>query len=294
MNWTREPLVHFLLLGALLFGLFALVDDEASSKSSNQIEITSADVDRLRERWTRQWNRPPTETELKGLINSHIREEVLYREGLALGLDQNDTIIRRRLAQKMEFLTEDLAGQVKPTDEELKRYFDRNQDQYLLPARFSFTHVYFSVDQRGDSAVQDARRLLAQLQTSDAIALPVSDQGDRFMLHYDFVRKTEQEVAKLFGRRFAEQLLEIQEGSWQGPIESGYGLHLVRVHDKVEPRLPELNEVRDRVQTNLVSERRRITHEQVYQRLKARYEIVVEDPAASWKIAKAYSAEKKP
>ena len=113
------------------------------------------------------------------------------------------------------------------------------------------------------------------------------------MLQYDFVGKTEQEVAKLFGRHFAERLLEVQVGSWQGPIESGYGLHLVRIHDKVEPRLPELNEVRDRIQSDLVSERRRDTNEQVYQRLKARYEIVVEDPAITWKMAKA-STEKEP
>ncbi len=294
MKWHREPLIHFLGIGALLFGVFALVSDEVGSVDSNRIEITTADVDRLQERWTKQWNRPPTETELKGLIKSHIREEVLYREGLALGLDQNDTIIRRRLAQKMQFLFEDLSDQVEPTDEELKDYFDRNQDQYRLPTRFSFTHVYFSTDQRGESAGKDARHLLAQLQTGDSLPLPVSDQGDRLMLGYDYVQKTEQEVAKLFGRSFAEQILKAQEGSWQGPIESGYGLHLVRIHAKVEPRLPELKEVRDRVQTNLVGERRRKTNEQIYQRLKARYEIVVEDLAVTWKMAKESSAEKKP
>ncbi len=294
MKWYREPLVHFLGIGALLFGVFALVNDKAGSGAANRIEITAAEVERLQQRWTRQWNRPPTETELKGLINSHIREEILYREGLALGLDQNDTIIRRRLAQKMEFLAEDLADQVKPTDEELMRFFDRNRDQYRFPGRFSFTHVYFSVDRRGIAAEQDARRLLAHLQTTDATPLRAAGQGDRIMLEYDFVRKTEQEVAKLFGRRFVEQLAEIPEGSWQGPIESGYGLHLVRVHDKVEPRLPELNEVRDRVRSNLVSERRREINEQVYQRLKARYEIIVEDPAVTWKVAKVSTTEKEP
>jgi hypothetical protein len=286
MNWTREPLVHFLGIGAILFGVFALVNNEVGSVDVNRIEITASDVGRLREVWTKQWNRPPTETELKGLINSHIREEVLYREGLALGLDQNDTIIRRRLAQKMEFLAEDLANQVKPTDDELKHYFDRNQDQYLLPARFSFTHVYFSTDRRGSTAERDARRLLAQLQTSDAVALPVSEQGDPFMLHYDFVRKTEQEVAKLFGRHFSERLLKIQKGAWQGPVESGYGLHLVRIHDKVEPRLPDLTEVRDRVQINLVSERRRETNKKIYEKLKARYEIVVVPYKETFEVAR--------
>ncbi len=275
MNWTREPLVHFLVLGVLMFGLFALVNDEASSRPPNRIEITASNVERLREVWSKQWNRPPTETELKGLIESHLREEVLYREGLALGLDQNDTIIRRRIAQKMKFLFEDLADQVKPTHEELKRYFDRNQGQYRRPSRFTFTHVYFSVDKRGDSAEHDARRLLAKLQTSDATPVRVSDQGDPFMLQYDFVRKTEQEVAKLFGRHFAEQLLEIQEGSWQGPIESGYGLHLVWIHDRIESRLPEMEEVRDKVQLDFLAERRRETNKKIYEQLKARYEIVI-------------------
>ncbi len=286
MNWTREPLVHFLVLGALLFGLFALVNDEASSKSPNRIEITASNVERLREVWSKQWNRPPTETELKGLIESHLREEVLYREGLALGLDQNDTIIRRRITQKMKFLFEDLADQVKPTHEELKGYFDRNQDQYRLPARFSFTHVYFSVDRRGIAAEQDARRLLAHLQTTDATPLRASGQGDRLMLEYDFVRKTEQEVAKLFGRRFAEQLSEIPEGSWQGPIESGYGLHLVRIHDRIESRLPEMEEVRDKVQLDFSAERRRETNKKIYEQLKARYEIVVAPYSNGAQVAK--------
>ena len=152
MKWYREPLVHFLGIGALLFGLFALLNDDASSIDANRIEITASNVERLREVWSKQWNRQPTETELKGLINSHIREEVLYREGLALGLDKNDTIIRRRLAQKMEFLFEDLADQVKPNERELERYFDRNRERYRHPVRISFTHVYFSVDRRGISA----------------------------------------------------------------------------------------------------------------------------------------------
>ena len=275
MNWHREPLIHFLVLGALLFGLFALVNDEASSKPPNQIEITAADVDRLQERWTKQWNRPPTETELKGLINSHIREEVLYREGLALGLDQNDTIIRRRLAQKMQFLFEDLSDQVEPTDEELQEYLDQNPDRYRSPARFTFTQVYFSIDQRGAEAYKDAERLLAKLQNNTATPIRVADRGDRLMLDQDYVQSTELEVAKLFGRGFAERLLKIQEGSWQGPIESGYGIHLVRIHDRIESRLPEMEEVQDEVQRDFLAERRRETNKKIYEQLKARYEIVV-------------------
>ncbi len=275
MKWHKEPLIHFLGIGALLFGVFALVNDEASSVPPNRIEITAADVDRLQERWTKQWNRPPTETELKGMIEAHLREEVLYREALALGLDKNDTIIRRRLAQKMEFLAEDLANQVPPTDEELQEYLDQNPDRYRSPARFSFTQVYFSIDQRGAEAYKDAERLLAKLQNNTATPIRVADRGDRLMLDQDYVQSTELEVAKLFGQHFSEQLLEIQEGSWQGPIESGYGIHLVRIHDKVEPRLPELAEVLKRVQVDLESERRREMNKEIFEKLKARYEIVV-------------------
>ncbi len=289
MTWTREPLVHFLVLGALLFGLFALVNDEASSKSPNRIEITSADVDRLRERWSKQWNRPPTEAELKGLINYHIREEVLYREGLALGLDQNDTIIRRRLAQKMEFLFEDLADQVEPTDEELKNYFDQNNDKYLLPTRVSFSHIYFNIDKRGEGAYDNAKQLLRTLQSNQ----PVSDQGDRFMLGYEYVQKTQQEVANVFGRQFAEKLFKTQEEIWQGPIESGYGVHLVRLRELVKSRLPLLVEVRARVETDFLSERRRSVNESNYQNFKSRYKILVEERTIDPQVAQGKGQGKK-
>ena len=274
MNWTREPLVHFLVLGGLLFGLFALVNDEASSKPPNQIEVTAADVERLQERWTKQLNRPPTESELKGLIEAQIREQVLYREALSLGLDQNDTIIRRRLAQKMEFLFEDLADQVEPTDEELKGYFDQNKDKYLLPARVSFSHIYFNVDQRGEGAHDNAKQLLKKLRFRK-LSLRASDQGDRFMLGYDYTQKSQQEVANVFGRQFAEKLFQNQKGIWQGPLESSYGLHLVRIQDHTESRLPEMKDVRDKVQLDFLAERRRDTNKKIYEMLKARYEIVV-------------------
>ncbi len=285
MKWHREPLIHFLGIGALLFGVFALVNDEATVPA-NRIEITAADVEHLQKLWTKQWNRPPNETELKGMIEAHLREEVLYREGLALGLDKNDTIIRRRLAQKMEFLAEDLANQVPPTDEELQKYLDQNPDRYRSPARFTFTQVYFSIDQRGAEAYKDAERLLAKLQNNTATPIRVADRGDRLMLDRDYVQSTELEVAKLFGQHFSEQLLEIQEGSWQGPIESGYGIHLVRIHDKVGPRLPELAEVLKRVQVDLESERRREMNKEIFEKLKARYEIVVAPYSNGAQVAK--------
>ncbi len=286
MKWYREPLVHFLGIGALLFGLFALLNDDASSIDANRIEITASNVERLREVWSKQWNRQPTETELKGLIKSHIREEVLYREGLALGLDKNDTIIRRRLAQKMEFLFEDLAMQGKPTEEDLKAYFDRNKDKYLLPARVSFSHIYFNVDRRGKAAYGNAKRLLKRLRSNGSSPVRVSDQGDRFMLGYDYAQKTQQEVGNVFGRQFAGKLFKTRKGIWQGPIESGYGIHLVQVRDRIESRLPQLDEVRDSVQLDFLYERRRVTNKKIYEQLKARYEIVVAPDTNGTQVAR--------
>ncbi len=272
MTWTREPSVHFLMLGALLFGLFALVNDEASSRPPNRIEITASNVERLRDVWSKQWNRPPTEPEIKGLINSHIREEVLYREGLALGLDQNDTIIRRRLMQKMEFLSNDLAELNQPDESALNQYLLDNQERYQLPARASFTHIYFSVDKRGAKAVEDAKKVRSGLT-----AVRAPEKGDSFMLPYDFELETPFEVERLFGKDFAEELFQSEINGWQGPIESGYGLHLIRIDEKIDSRMPELASVIDKVRTDWMFEQRKKMNEEIYERFKERYEIVVED-----------------
>ncbi len=173
----KEPLLHFLIIGALIFVVFSIVNKEEAAVSGNKIVVSSAEIERLSDNWSKKWNRPPTETELKGLVESYIREKVYYREALALGLDQNDTILRRRLMQKMEFLSNDLAELNQPDDTALNKYFVDNQDKYKLPARVSFTHIYFSLDKRGAKTAEDAKSVLSGL---DALRSP--ERGDRFML----------------------------------------------------------------------------------------------------------------
>ncbi len=272
MKWHREPLVHFLLLGALLFAVFALINDETASVDTKRIQVTAADIERMAQGWEKRWNRPPTVRELKGLIDGHIREEVLYREGLALGLDQNDTIIRRRLMQKMEFLSNDLAELNEPDEAELKQYLLDNQEKYQLPAQVSFTHVYFSLDKRGGRAIDDAKSLKAELT-----ALTAPEAGDSFMLPSDYEKETPFEVERLFGKDFSDQLFQSEINGWQGPIESGYGLHLVRIHEKTEPQMPELASVIDKVRTDWMFEQRKRMNEEIYERFKERYEIVVKE-----------------
>ena len=164
-------------------------------------------------------------------------------------------------------MAEDLASRVEPTPEELQRHFEAQLDRYLLPARVSFSHIYFSVDRRGDEAESDARAALAHPETA---------RGDPFMLQSDFPSRTQQEVRELFGVDFARALFELEPADWRGPITSSYGLHLVRVHQRSEGRKPELSEVRDRVRNDLLDQRRREADKALVDSLKERYEIVVE------------------
>ena len=271
-KWYKEPLLHFLIIGALIFVVFSIVNKDEINVSGNKIVVTSAEIERLSANWSNQWNRPPTETELKGLVDAYIKEEVYYREALALGLDQNDTILRRRLMQKMEFLSNDLAELNQPDESALNKYFLDNQHKYELPARVSFTHIYFSLDKRGAKVVEDSKSVLAGL---DALRAP--ELGDNFMMQYDFILKTPFEVERLFGKGFAEQLFTLETDTWLGPIESGYGFHLVRISEKIDPQMPERASVIDKVRTDLMFEQRQRVNKEIYEKFKERYEIVVED-----------------
>jgi peptidyl-prolyl cis-trans isomerase C len=278
----KEPLLHFLIIGAVVFVFFSIVNKDEIDASGNKIVVATAEIERLSANWSKKWNRPPTKTEQKGLVESYIKEEVYYREALALGLDQNDTILRRRLMQKMEFLSNDLAELNQPDETELNKYFVDNQEKYQLPARVSFTHIYFSLDKRGAKVVEDAKSVLSGLN-----ALRAPEKGDGFMMQYDFVQETPFEVERLFGKGFAEQLFKSEINTWQGPIESGYGLHLVRISEKVDSRMPELAFVIDKVRTDLMFERRKKMNKEIYEKFKERYEIVVEDMSKQSCMAKA-------
>ena len=165
-NWLKEPLLHFLVIGTLLFVVFAVFNKQENAVDIKKIVVSAGDMERLAANWSKKWNRQPTEAELKGLIDSYIKEEVYYREALALGLDQDDTVLRRRLMQKMEFLSNDLADLNNPDETALNEYFLANSDKYELPARISFTHIYFSLDKHGNEIFDNAGKALAYLQAA--------------------------------------------------------------------------------------------------------------------------------
>jgi hypothetical protein len=274
----REPLVHFLVLGAALFALDYLVSDPAERANPNLIEISRGDIQRLAAAWERQWRRAPTAEEMQGLVAELVREEVLYREALALGLDRDDTLIRRRLAQKMEFLTEDLADQIKPNDEQLAAFFAERREAFAEPARLSFSHVYFSRDRRGSATDADARLVRAELEAAGIT--DATGRGDPFMLQSEYREIDAQDLAQLFGDTFARDVFTLPLDEWRGPLQSSYGLHLVRVTAREDMRLPELAEVRDRVEMEYAYEQRRQVNAETFERLRSRYEIRIEESEA--------------
>jgi hypothetical protein len=272
----KEPLFHFLVIGTLL--VFAVFNKQENAVDIKKIVVSAGDVERLAANWSKKWNRQPTEAELKGLIDSYIKEEVYYREALALGLDQDDTVLRRRLMQKMEFLSNDLADLNNPDETVLNAYLLANGDKYELPARISFTHIYFSLDKHGNRIHEKAERVLTDIRAQATPIPRAPDWGDPFMLQYDFTLETPFEVARLFGQQFTEELFQAATGSWQGPIASGYGLHLVRISEKVDARMPELAAVIDKVRTDYMFEQRQKTNRAIYEGFRQRYEIVIEMP----------------
>ena len=278
MRWTREPLVHFLLAGLLLFVAYAAFQRFASpAQPSHQIELTLDDLRQLEIAFSATWQRPPTPDEMVGMVESKVREEVLYREALALGLDKEDTIVKRRMAQKMEFLAEDVSAAREPTPEELAAWFEKHAERFALPGRASFRHLYFSPDRRGARAHDDAAQVLEQLggQPEDASAAAL---GDPFMFQDTLADRSPEQLAKDFGPGFARAVFDLAPGSWQGPIESGYGWHLVFVSSLVPGRVPALEEVEADVKSAWRADRQAEAWRKAYDAMRAKYELVLPAP----------------
>ena len=269
----REPLVQFVVIGGFLVASWSLLRPEGQD-SDSQIVLTPAQIEQFSASFRMTWQRPPTESELAGVIQDWLKEEIYYREALALGFDRDDQVVRRRLRQKMEFLTDDVATAVEPTTAELEAFLAQNPERFREEPRFTFQHAYFSVDRRGAAAEEDAR---AVLSASDGTIDPMA-VGDPFVLPLAFQDLTLTQVASTFGGEFAEALDQVERGPWQGPIPSGYGLHLVQVVERVEGGLPALPQVRDEVRRELLAQRRDETEEAVYQSLRERYTVDIQWP----------------
>jgi peptidyl-prolyl cis-trans isomerase C len=275
-QWLREPLLQFLLIGLALFAVQrALPPGRVDQTDRKRIVLTEDDVSQLALMWQAQGHPPPTPEEMLGLLESRIREEVLYREALAMGLDKDDTIVKRRMMQKMDFLAEDLSDLREPRREELKEWFAKNAGRFTVPGRISFRHLYFSFDKHGEKTAAAAAAALKQVAGKPSDSSEAAALADPFMFLDYYGDRPFDYVAKTFGPKFARALFELKAGSWQGPIESGYGWHLVFIDSLTPARLPEFEEVETDVKTVWVDEQRAQFKRKAFEAMRAGYEIVL-------------------
>ena len=285
MKLLRELLLHFMFIGAviyLLYGVFAEPVPEADDKT---IVVTAGEIEWMQTAWQKRWNRLPTAEEFDGLIQQYIKETVLYREALTMGLNQHDQVIRRRLAQKLEFLAKDLVALTPPTEAELQSYFDENQARYQQPVLYTFTQVFIDPDKRGDATLEDAEVIKQTLILKGDDIADVGAFGDDFMLQNYYPEKDAVEIQKLFGSGFTESLAELSPGQWHGPVLSGYGVHLVYISSISEPPAPEFAALRERVVQDWTMERGEELNDKFYASLRDQYTVVIEEPAVDDKVA---------
>jgi hypothetical protein len=274
-RWSREPLLHFLLIGLLLFVVYDRLHSGQETKSeSNRIVLTPEDFQQLAVTWLAQGRAPPSPAEMQSLVELKVREEVLYREALALGLDKDDTIVKRRLAQKMEFLAEGASIDGNPSPDTLRAWFRVNTQRFSLPPRVSFRHLYFSPDRRGEHAREAAANAMVQLSGKPGDWKDAEALGDPFMDRDYYGDRSTEDMAKLFGSNFAREVADLKPGQWQGPVESGYGWHLVFIDASVPARVPAFEEIEPEIRAEWVEDQRAEAKRKTYEAMRARYEVV--------------------
>jgi hypothetical protein len=272
----KDPLVHFLAVGVALFAVSAW-RGESVSAGREEIVVTAEQVAQARAAAAVLQGREPTPAELDALIEPTVRDEVMYREALALGLDENDDEVRRRLVEKMNYLTQDLADPEPSSEEALRQFYTANPDVFTIPSLVSFDQVFFSPGTRGDRLEADAAAGLAALRAGRVPA----EVGDRTPLRESYDDAPREQVAVLFGDELAESLFGTAPGDWTGPFRSDFGLHVVRLRNRSEARLPPYDEIPARVAEEFGAQRRREANERAYLEMRSRYDVVIEQPEDS-------------
>ena len=278
MKIIQNPITHIILFGFLLAVVLLIIFGIPTNKDDNRrIVISNSDIEQLWSTWKRTWQRDPTPAELRGQLQQYVREEVLYREALSRNYDRDDIVIRRSLVRKMDFLAE---GQVEGrnlNDEEIKAYYNLRSERYRIPPKISFVHIYFNMDKRGDDiepTINEALRRLGKFNPND---IDLSIYGDMFMLPSQFAKLTPREIQSQFGEIFANELLNLEPGKWHGPVQSGYGLHVVYISSRAASRIPDWTEVKSQIYNDMMIEEKIAAKEQFYTEILRQYQIVYEN-----------------
>ena len=269
-RWWREPILHFVLIGVLLFVVYGRMNP--AGDAGQRIVVTQAVVDDLARQPQARWMRPSSEQELADLVEAHVRAEILYREGLALGLDRDDPVIKRRVQQKLDVMAEEQWSGAAPTDAELAANLAQNQGRFTRPGTVSFEQLFFD----GTASAAEVERAVASARAALASGADPAKLGQPTLLPHRIDQMPTDLVARDFGAGFAEQVAQLPEGVWTGPVASGLGAHLVRVSARTPPVLPSLDAVRQRVAREWENERRDRSRSESYRTLRSRYEVVIE------------------
>ncbi len=273
----KEPLTHFLVLGTALFAIGAYVQrSDVAADTPKQIVLTLDELQQLNMVFQSQWRQQPTPEQFDALVEAKIKEEILYREALALGLDKDDEIVKRRMAQKMQFVAEDVAEAHEPDSAELRTWFAANSAKFALPGRINFRQIFFSPDQRG-SHVRDDALAMAKKLDGQPIDSPIA-AGDPTMLQDYYGDRSPEQLAKDFGPVFAQAAFGLVPGSWQGPIESGFGWHVVFIDSIIPGRVPAFEEVEPDVKTVWLGEQKALAWQKAYDAMRAKYVVLLPQP----------------
>jgi len=288
-GWLRlilkDPLCHFVILGALLFSAYQLANDAVEAFDPQRIVIEQGVLKRLASSFERSWLRQPTRAELNGLIQEHLKEEILYREALALGLDKNDPVIRRRLRQKMEFLNQDISDPPEASDDVLQQYLNTHQDTFRQPPRVSFSQMFFRED--GVKGRMRAEAALVKFRSHSLSEIDLEAHGDPTLLTARMQDASPASVAKTFGQEFSKELFSLPLNQWVGPIESGFGLHLLYIDSLVPSEAAVLDDVRKNVAREWLSGQRQLANDRFFQILRDRYVVEISDVPGDAIVSKA-------
>lgn len=276
MKILKEPVLHFLVIGVLLYIGYQSFNNYLN-RDQHIIEVNDDEIQMLVQSWEMKWNRPPTAKEREGIINGQVKEIVLYRTAVEMGLDKQDRATRRRLAQQVELLGSGMIQSPQPAEGDLVKYYENHKEEYRKPETVTITQLFFDPDKRGDATLDDAKAALNRLNLQNDPNGNLSAFGDMFMLPNYFSNQTEMEISRQFGSGFTESVFELEAGKWHGPVLSGYGTHLVFVHNHKINELPDYTEVRDYLRDEWMAQKKAELKEQYIEGLMARYEVVIEN-----------------
>jgi hypothetical protein len=271
---AREPLLVFLVIAGALFGANALLHPSIARPGGEDIVISEGRVRQIEEGFRLLAGRDPTSEEREALVDDYVVEEIAYREAMALGLDVDDTVVRRRMRQKLEFLMEDMTAVDEPTDAQLNAWIVAHPDRYVEPARFAIRQILASGDTRGARADADAREMLARLRQGEAPARV----GDASILPAATPPTSELGLSSLFGAQFAGLVAGSEGNDWFGPVPSPFGAHLVQVTERRPAAAPPLDDIHERVRTDWIDGQRRTLQAERQANLRKRYGVTIEWP----------------